>query len=64
VWHYQNALLALATLLFTHFGDATVRVEHPVCTGKFLSDFSEFGTFNAQEHDDMTLFQVHQIGTF
>jgi hypothetical protein len=35
-----------------------------ICTGKFLSDFSKFEIFNAQELDDMTLFQVHRIGNF
>jgi hypothetical protein len=30
---------------------------HPaICTGKFLSDFSKFEMFNAQELDDMMLF--------
>jgi hypothetical protein len=33
-----------------------------IYTGKLLSDFSKFETFNAQELDDVILFQVHQIG--
>jgi hypothetical protein len=35
-----------------------------ICTGKFLSDFSKFEIFNAQELDDMTLFQVHRLALF
>jgi hypothetical protein len=35
-----------------------------ICTEKFLSDLSKFKTFNAQELDDMTLFEVHRIGIF
>jgi hypothetical protein len=35
-----------------------------ICTGNLCSDFSMFDTFNAQELNNMTLFQVHQIGTF
>jgi hypothetical protein len=35
-----------------------------ICPGKFLSDFSKFETFTAQELDDMMLFQVHRISKF
>jgi hypothetical protein len=35
-----------------------------ICTGKFLSDFSKFKTFNLQELDNMTLFQIYPIGIF
>jgi hypothetical protein len=35
-----------------------------ICTGEFFHDLSKFETFDAQELDEMTLFQVHQISTF
>jgi hypothetical protein len=33
-------------------------------TGQFLSDFSKFEAFNAQELDDTMVLQVHRIDTF
>jgi hypothetical protein len=35
-----------------------------ICAGKFLSDFSQFETFNMQELHDKMPFHVHRIGAF